>query len=271
MTASAAAATRRRVLLLAGTAQARALAARLAAAPDVDALASLSGATATPAPYAIPVRKGGFGGAGGLRAFLSGGGFDAVIDATHPFATRIGAAAAEACAALGAPLLRLERPPWRPQTGDLWTEAADAAAAAMAAPAGAVVFLAAGPGALAPFAARTDLRVSVRVIDAPPADLPAHVAPILGRPPFRTGDEVAALRAVGATQLVCKNSGGAAGRAKLEAARILALPVLMIARPPRPAGVETVADAEAALAWLARLGPPPRPGRTGAHRPSHGA
>lgn len=252
------AAPRLRLLLLAGTAEARALADRLAETPSVDALASLAGATERPAPYAIPTRRGGFGGAGALRAFLAEGRFDAVIDAAHPFAARIGAAAVEACAALALPLLRLERSPWRPEPGDRWTEVPDAETAAAALPPGAVAFLATGPGSLPPFAARRDLTLALRLIDPPRASLPPHIRPVPGRPPFSTEAEITALRDAGATHLVCKNAGGAPGRAKLDAARALRLPVVMIARPLRPEGVESVATVEEAMGWVARFAPPRR-------------
>ena len=55
--------------------------------------------------------------------------------------------------------------------------------------------------------------------------------------------------------LVTKNSGGQAVAAKLDAARLLGLPVVMVARPVLPEA-ETVADAGAdagaALRWLER-------------------
>ncbi len=50
-----------------------------------------------------------------------------------------------------------------------------------------------------------------------------------------------------------KNAGGGASEAKLEAARALGLPVVMVAQPApggRGGGAETVADVAAALAWL---------------------
>jgi precorrin-6A/cobalt-precorrin-6A reductase len=50
--------------------------------------------------------------------------------------------------------------------------------------------------------------------------------------------------------IVSKNSGGDATYAKIEAARALALPVVMVARPRKPAG-HVVASAEAAMEWLA--------------------
>jgi precorrin-6A/cobalt-precorrin-6A reductase len=51
--------------------------------------------------------------------------------------------------------------------------------------------------------------------------------------------------------IVTKNSGGAGAAAKLDAARALSLPVIMVTRPnlPEAPSVETVADA---LLWLQR-------------------
>ncbi len=54
--------------------------------------------------------------------------------------------------------------------------------------------------------------------------------------------------------MVSKNSGGNATYAKIEAARTLALPVVMIARPNKPAG-HILTDVEQAVAWLHGLAP----------------
>jgi precorrin-6A/cobalt-precorrin-6A reductase len=241
----------RPLLLLAGTTEARALAHRLAYMPSWAAVASLAGTTALPAPYAIPTRRGGFGGSAGLRAWLAAHSCQAVIDATHPFATRIGTAAAEACDALGISLLRLDRPAWRPEPGDRWIEVRDSAAAAAALPRGAVAFLATGPGTLDTFADRPDIRFTLRTIDPPKAPSPPNGRVIMGRPPFSIEQEVQTLRATEATHLVCKNAGGWPGYAKLVAARSLGLPVVMIARPVRPCGLQTAFTVEDACAWLA--------------------
>ncbi len=242
-----------RLLVLAGTADARRLASALAVRADVEATASLAGATAAPAPYPIPTRRGGFGGAQGLAQYLADERFDAVIDATHPFAQTIAVNAERAAAELDLPLLKVLRPEWRPEPGDRWTSRADPAAAAAALPAGAVAFLATGPGSIAPFAARTDLRLALRVVDDPPAGLPGSTIILRGRPPFPVEEEIAALRRVGATHLVAKNSGGPAGAAKLTAARKLDLPVVMIERPPRAEAALTVSRPEQAIAWLDAL------------------
>jgi precorrin-6A/cobalt-precorrin-6A reductase len=54
--------------------------------------------------------------------------------------------------------------------------------------------------------------------------------------------------------VVSRNSGGDATYAKIEAARTLGLPVVMIARPDKPAG-KVITDAEACVAWLHGLAP----------------
>ena len=238
------------VLVLAGTAEARALCAGLAALPGVAARASLAGVTRAPAGYAVPVRTGGFGGAEGLARYIAAEGVGAVVDATHPFAAAISRNAVTAAGLSGVPLLRLARPEWRPGPGEDWTEAPDLAAAAAVLPAGARVFLAVGRGSEAAFRGRDDIDVLLRVIEPPTGALPARWTLRVARPPFTLAGEIAALSGFAASHLVCKNAGGEAGRSKLDAAAELGLRVVMVARPALPEA-EEAASAEEALAWVA--------------------
>ena len=91
------------ILLLGGTGEARALAARLvdAGAPVVS---SLAGRVSRPRLPAGEVRIGGFGGIEGLAAWVIDHRVDRVVDATHPFAATISAHAVDACARTGTPL-----------------------------------------------------------------------------------------------------------------------------------------------------------------------
>jgi precorrin-6A/cobalt-precorrin-6A reductase len=50
--------------------------------------------------------------------------------------------------------------------------------------------------------------------------------------------------------LVTKDSGGPATSAKLAAARQLGIPVVIIRRPPLPAGVEVVDSVQQAAHWV---------------------
>ena len=225
-----------RVLLLAGTAEARALAAR---AGGLDVVARLAGRTEAPASLGVPTERGGFGGEAGARAALDG--VAAVLDATHPFAVAISARTARLCAEREVPYLRYARPPFVRAPG--WRVHAEAEAAAAALPQGARVLLAAGPGSLAPFLGR-GLTLWCRRVD--PAPAVAGVEWITGLP----GDAAAEadlLRDLGVTHLVAKDSGGARG--KLDAAGALGLAVHLIARPPAPPGAETH-DLEAAWRFL---------------------
>jgi precorrin-6A/cobalt-precorrin-6A reductase len=248
--------TARPVLILGGTAEGRRLAAALAEDARWHTITALAGRTGGPRLPPGAVRIGGFGGPDGLARYLTDQGIAAVIDATHPFAARMGANAAHACAATGTPRLRLERPGWvaDPAAGDRWTRVPDEAAAADAVRGAPSVFLALGRQALAPFAGLDGTaRVVVRAVDPLPPESPlprAHA--VLARGPFDEAGEVALLRDHGITVLVCRDSGGTEGRAKLMAARRLGVPVVMIDRPPRPPGplVGTVAEA---LAWLDAL------------------
>jgi len=241
----------RRVLILAGSAEAVELARRTAAMAGVAPIASLAGATRAPAKLAGELRVGGFGGAEGLRAFIAERRVAAVIDATHPFATTISANAVQACAAAGVARLRLDRPPWSTRQGDRWIAVADARAAAAALPGlGRRIFLAIGRQGLAAVATLGDLHLLVRVIDPPPTPPPANVAFVVGRGPFDVAHERRLFATHRIDAVVSKNAGGPASYPKIAAAHAAGLPVVMIERPPPPPGPRVATVAEA-LAWLA--------------------
>jgi precorrin-6A/cobalt-precorrin-6A reductase len=244
-----------RILLLGGSSEASALAAMLAGDARFAATLSLAGRTIAPRTGPLPTRVGGFGGADGLADWLRAEAVAALVNATHPFAARMSANAAAAARATGVPLLRLRRPPWEPQPGDDWREVADMAEAADAlGQAPRRVLLTIGRNELAVFAARAPQhRYVIRSVDPPPAEaLPPHATVLTARGPFALEDEIALLREHGIEMVMTKNSGGTATEAKLAAARLLGLPVVMVARPPPEPGVATVPDAASAFAWLAQ-------------------
>ncbi len=237
------------LLLLAGTVEARELAAALVRRQDMRVTASLAGVTESPADLGVPTRCGGFGGAEGLAAYLRQENVDLVVDATHPFAATISANAAVACAATGTALLNVQRPEWSPTQTDDWTSVPTLATAAQTLPQGATAFLATGRNSLAAFLERPDLTLILRAIE-PPDHVPPNATVVLARPPFSVEEEDATFRAHRVTHLVTKNSGGASGVAKLTAARRLGLPVIIIDRPPRPMGVPAVRSVADALSWI---------------------
>ena len=240
------------ILLLAGTSEARRLAEELAAR-GVPALASLAGATREPAPLPLPTRHGGFGGAEGFAGFLESAAIAAVIDATHPFAARITARSCAVCAARGLPLLRLERPGWRPAYGDRWTFVTDEQEAVRLIPPDARIFLATGRQSLPHWAGLEARSVHLRVIDPPDRPLPFPGGFVQGRPPFDASAEAALFADLRISHLVVKDSGASEARAKLDAARDLGLEVIVLRRPPPPRGLATVRTVEEALAWAVAL------------------
>src|SRR6516165_5375550 len=243
-----------RLLILGGTAEAAALA-RGALARFGDKLqvtTSLAGRTERPAPLPGQIRTGGFGGPAGLAAYLTEYAVGRVIDATHPFATRISAEARLACAAANVPRLMLLRPPWQRHTLDRWIEVDDMEAAAkLVGQVGRRAFLTVGAREIASFAAATGVQFLVRLIDLPRQPLPLRCHEVVtGRGPFTLAEERHRLERHAIDVLVCKASGGAPMEAKIIAARELGLPVIMVRRPPQEPG-DAVDTVEAAVDWLA--------------------
>lgn len=225
-----------KILILGGTKEAAQLAARLGKEGH-DVTTSLAGRTREPEPVTGKLRSGGFStpeldGAEGLADYLMRNGFTRLIDATHPFATRISANAKRAAQGTGIRFERHIRPAWERKPGDDWLEVATLEEAVDAIPSGARVLLALGSQHIAPFARRKDVHFLVRMVDAPESGLPLpdHQL-VLGKPPLDAASETMLLKTHAITHIVCRNSGGAGAYAKIEAARMLELPVIMIARP----------------------------------------
>jgi precorrin-6A/cobalt-precorrin-6A reductase len=237
-----------RVLILGGTAEARALAQGLHDA-GVPLISSLAGRVARPRVPSGPVRIGGFGGPEALATWLAEEAITAVVDATHPFAQRISASAAQACAVAAVPLLRLERPGWAARPGDRWHRVADLdAAARLVGALGSRVMLTTGRQGLGAFAGVTAAWFLVRCVDPPQPPLPADHELVLSRGPFTLAGELALIDRHAIDVVVTKDSGGPLTVAKLDAARERGLPVVVVERPPRPA-VPTVASVDEALQW----------------------
>jgi precorrin-6A/cobalt-precorrin-6A reductase len=240
-----------RVLLLGGTAEGRALAKALH--PDVEVISSLAGRVPDPALPVGPVRIGGFGGVEGLRSWLHDESIDAVVDATHPFAATMTAHAAEACERTKIPHLVLARPAWDP--GSAIVVASDTEAAET------VekhrydrVFLTTGRSGTKAFQSSRAWFLIRAVTEPDIASLPRHHRLLLSRGPYRYDDETAIMRDHRIDALVTKNSGGDMTRAKLDAAAALDIPVVMVARPQLPAGVDAVGSVQEAVDWVAGLG-----------------
>jgi precorrin-6A/cobalt-precorrin-6A reductase len=241
------------LLILGGTTEASDLAVAVAD-QGIRAIFSYAGRVGKPRVQPVATRVGGFGGVDGLAAYLTANKITHVIDATHPFAQGMSRNAVAACAQVDVPLSALSRPAWQSVDGDQWRDAADiaAAVAALQGPAQRV-FLALGRMHLAAFATQPQHHYLLRLVDTPDSDPLPDCKVVVARGPFDVGDDIALMQHHEIQLVVCKNAGGSGAKAKLEAARHLHLPVLMIARPDLPKRRE-FARVDQVMDWLSHEG-----------------
>lgn len=222
-----------KILLLGGVADALAIARTL----GPQHIYSLAGVGRIPADLTCQLRVGGYGGARGLAHFIDEQGIDLLVDATHPYAAQISRNAASAAQSGGVPLWALRRPAWRPEAGDDWREVPDWAALLKAIkPFDRPLFTLGRE----PLEHLDDIYPhqfwTLRALENTLRDLPQHErCEVIGaRGPFLLEDERALFQQRGIDVLISKNSGGSATEAKLEVARELKVPVVMLQRPLLP-------------------------------------
>jgi precorrin-6A/cobalt-precorrin-6A reductase len=241
-----------RILLLAGTFEARNLISPLINL-GFEVIASLAGATRAPIKLGCETRVGGFGGDEGFREWIKTSKTDVVIDATHPFATKITERTINICSEEMIPCLSVVREAWIPGAGDEWLEVNSSAEAATRIKVGSAVFLATGRQTLVDFGSLEGCYVFCRQIDEPKEPFPFMDGKfILGRPPFSVGSEINLFSQLKIDVLVVKNSGGSSSFSKLAAASFLKIPVLMIKRPKMVRGHRVSSIAEA-LDWIDKI------------------
>lgn len=226
---------KQKILILGGTKEAAELAQALVDEGH-NVTTSLAGRTKEPSPVAGITRIGGFSkdfktGSIGLAEYIEDELFDRMIDATHPFAKQISENAKIAASLSGIPLEVKTRQPWQRQKEDLWIEVANLEEAKSAIPDGAKILLALGSQYISIFEDCHYAHFVVRMVDEPeqPLRLPNHSL-LLGKPNIEADDERKMLEEHLITHIICRNSGGKGAYAKIEAARELQLPVIIVSQ-----------------------------------------
>jgi precorrin-6A/cobalt-precorrin-6A reductase len=219
----------KRILLLGGVGDALNIARRL----GPEDIYSLAGLGKQPSDLPCQLRVGGYGGAEGLATFIAAEGIDLLLDITHPYAAQISANAARAAELSGVPCWALRRPGWQAGAGDDWRELADWAELSAALAPFQRPFFTLGREPLEHLDSIPEGQFwTLRSLDGHPGNARATV--IGARGPFHLEDERALFNAGQFDVLISKNSGSTATEPKLQVARELGLPVLLLARPLLP-------------------------------------
>ena len=223
----------KRLLLLGGVTDALAIARTL----GPQHIYSLAGVGRVPTDLTCEVRVGGYGGAEGLAQFITGQGIDLLVDATHPYAAQISHNAARAAELANVPCWALRRPAWQAAADDDWREVADWAELVLALQPFKRPLFTLGREPLQHLSEIPEQQFwTLRALENTLRDLPSHPrCEVIGaRGPFLLADERELFQLRGIDVLISKNSGGEATEAKLEVARELKVPVLILKRPELP-------------------------------------
>ena len=219
-----------RILLLGGTTEALRLARRLSS----EAIYSLAGLGRVPDDLLCQVRVGGFGGAEGLAGYIREQGIELLLDLTHPYAAQISTNAARAAELSGIACWALRRPGWEAGTGDDWREVDDWAELVAALQTFQRPLFTLGREPLEHLhEIPQHQHWTVRCLTAQQAVPRAEI--IGARGPFALDEERALFARLGTDVLISKNSGSQSTEPKLQVARELGLPVLLLRRPELPA------------------------------------
>lgn len=184
-------------------------------------------------------------------------GKDAVIIAAHPFSGGFTQAAYEVATALKIPCLRLLRETWRPGAQDRWFTVDDASEAASIMRQRGFVqpFLTLGRDQLGPFIGPNSQNVFVRVLGEGPLPKIRRGKVLTEKGPFSVVSETELFRRLEVDCVVTRNIGGRGGWPKLQAARTLRIPVVLLRRPVTPDGLDVRNRAVDAVTWIGdRLG-----------------
>lgn len=205
----------------------------------------------------------------GLAEILRHNDIRLIVNAANPYDSDLSDRALAASVTVNLPILRLMRPAWKRDPLDSWIDVASVSAAAdICRWYGKRIMVTLGESDLSPFAGNDRCHFIIRLPAKPatPLDLARHDL-IIGRGPFAWLEERRLMMEQQIDLLVSRNIGGLDSYAKIDVARDLAIPVVMISRPVATlqASVENIDQAQTWLdAWRqAEAGQMPDNRRTG--------
>jgi len=173
----------------------------------------------------------------------------AIVIAPHPCDMESFALGHRTALDLDVPSVTVMRPPWRPTRRDRWVRVGAVSAAASLIPAGSRVLVTLGRPVMPEMNAFQHAHAFVRQLTRHErAFPPRHGRFLFGDAPFTVTSEVALMRKHRIDAVLTRNAGGAGGWPKIAAARILGIPVYMVAREKVSAG-RTVTSASEAVEW----------------------
>ena len=239
----------KRLLILGGTGDAVKIAEKTEKLLNLKTIYSLAGLTNEPKSPKCETQTGGLGGANGLANYIQDTKVDFVIDATHPFAEKISANAAEVCNRINIPRIKFCRLAWA-QNEIPWISVCNYSdTAEKLSSMGKRIFLSIGTKNLRAFSILVNKWFLIRTIDTPIRPIPlTNYSLVLGRGPFSKVQEQNLLTKFRIDVLVSKNSGGEPA-AKLWAANNLGIPIVVIEQPLPPTG-NTANTIEEILQWV---------------------
>jgi precorrin-6A/cobalt-precorrin-6A reductase len=228
-----------KLLLIAGMGESVSLARDLSALKGVEVTCVNEGRAVARAAPPVKTHEGTFADDAEFGAFLRDEGFEFIVDAAHPFQSKLGQVAAIS----GLPYLRATRPIWAEGDGEDWIKVTTMTDAIAAVPQGATLFVVTGRGTLRHLSDRRDVTVYCRQLDQHDQEFPLEKGRfIFGNGPFETADEIALFQMLGVDTVLLRNSGSVAGASKLDAARACNIRIVMIEPPALEIAPDQVLD-----------------------------